>query len=120
MHISVSLINCMWIAFHILHRVVKCCNLRRKMHERIINNFNIILMISWRCSIPWFGATCNKTSTNKCILIKMIRNEIWMKTQNTNLREYLKAVHWLCLDGLPLKSFSAFATLRNILRECRS
>lgn len=46
MHISVSIINCMWIAFHILHRVVKRCNLSRKIHKRIINNFNIARVIS--------------------------------------------------------------------------
>lgn len=48
MHRSVSIISCMWIAFHILHRVVKCCNLSRKMHKRIINNLNIISVISLR------------------------------------------------------------------------
>lgn len=42
MHVSVSIIYCMWIAFHILHRVVKCCNLSRKIHKRAINNLNII------------------------------------------------------------------------------
>lgn len=46
MHISVSIINCMWIAFRILHRVVKCCNLSRKIHKRIVNSLNIIPVIS--------------------------------------------------------------------------
>lgn len=46
MHISVSIINCMWLAFHILHRVVKCCNLSKKIRKRIINNLNIIPVIS--------------------------------------------------------------------------
>lgn len=46
MHISVSIINCMWIMLHILHTVVKNCNLSAQAHKRVINNFGIINMIS--------------------------------------------------------------------------
>lgn len=63
MHTSVSIISYMWIAFHILHRVVKCCNLSREMHKRIINKLNIIPMISLRYSPTplFFGPHVEKT-----------------------------------------------------------
>lgn len=48
----------------------------------------------------------------------MNQNEIWMKTQNTDLKESLKAVCWLRLDMPYLKPLSTFAVLRNILQEC--
>lgn len=46
MHISVSIINCIKIMLHILHTVVKNCNLSTQVHKRVINNFSIIHMIS--------------------------------------------------------------------------
>lgn len=88
MHRPVSIINCMWIAFHILHRVVKCCNLSKEMHKRIINNFNIIPVISLRYSpSPGFGPHITKPLPIDVFLIKMIQDKIWTDTPNRNLRE---------------------------------
>lgn len=60
MHISVSIINGMWIAFHILHTVAKCCNPSRKMQKKIINNFNIALTVSRGDSLPACGPRVTK------------------------------------------------------------
>lgn len=54
MHISVSIINCIRIMLHILHTVVKNCNLSTQAHKRVINNFNIISMISLGYFLPSF------------------------------------------------------------------
>jgi len=52
MHVSVSIINGIRIMLHILHTVVKNCNLSTQAHKRVINNFNIINMISLGYFLP--------------------------------------------------------------------
>lgn len=39
---------------HILHTVVKNCNLSTQAHKRVINNFSIINMISLGYFLLWF------------------------------------------------------------------